>query len=412
MLMAARITIVTAGHLATCPRMLKAADTLHDAGYQVKVISTSQTPWAASADRRLHARRGWRWQCIPYDRSTAPWRWFVTGVRSRLSRALARMPIASRPMWVMGPAFSRVHAELVRAIVSERQDFVYGGTSGAIAAVTEASRRTGTPCGIDFEDFHCGEHTGDAAGSTRDGLAAIVMADAVRQASFVTVGSAAIARACEERFGVAPITINNVFPLPASPGLERGVGPLRLYWFSQTIGPGRGLEDIVAAVGRCGIEAELHLRGRIIHEYGDDLATLSRTTAPRLRLVQHQPRDPDEMVNACRGFDIGLAVEPGHTLNNALSLSNKALTYPLAGLAMAMTRTPGQRVLIDHLGEDAVSYAPGRFEDLAAGLERWHEDRSALRRAQEASWSAACTRWRWDHPLERDALLEAVRRVA
>jgi len=77
-----------------------------------------------------------------------------------------------------------------------------------------------------------------------------------------------------------------------------------------------------------------------------------------------------------------------------------------------LTHTPGQRVLIDDLGDDAVSYAPGRFEDLAAGLARWHEDRPALHRAQRAAWKAACTRWRWDHPLERDALLAAMRAAA
>jgi hypothetical protein len=410
--MARRVTIVTAGHLATCPRMLKAADTLHDAGYEVKVISTSQTPWAAAADRRLYSRRGWRWECIPYDRATAPWHWFRTGVRHRVAEALVQLPRLSGRTSLAAQSYSRVHAELVRAILREPQDFIYGGTSGALSAVTEASRRSATPCAVDFEDFHCGQETAGAKGSARDEIGVVIMADAVRQASFVTAGSAAIGRACQQRFGVAPITINNVFPLPHAPVEDRVADPLRLYWFSQTIGPDRGLEDVVHAVGALGVPAELHLRGAAIAWYVAELKTLCRTVAPRLQLVQHAPGDPDDMVNACRGFDVGLAVEPGHTLNNALSLSNKALTYPLAGLAMALTRTPGQRVLIDDLGEDAVSYAPGRFEDLAAGLARWHEDRPALQRARHASWRAACTRWRWDHPLERDALLAAVRAVA
>lgn len=410
--MARRITIVTAGHLATCPRMLKAADTLHEAGYDVKVISTSQTPWAIDADRRLNARRGWRWQCIPYDRATAPWRWFVTGFRSRGSQAIARMPGCSRAKWVMAPAFSRLHAELVRAIVGGRQDFIYGGTSGAVAAVAEASRRTGTPCAVDFEDFHCGEHGPAAGRAERDRLADAIMADVVRQAAFITAGSVAIARACEERFGVPAIAINNVFPLPTEPGGGGGGGPLRLYWFGQTIGPGRGLEDVVRAAGTAGVPCELHLRGVAIAAYASELDILRRTVAPRLKVTWHGPIDPDAMVESCRGFDVGLALETGHTLNRALCLTNKALTYPLAGLAMVLTRTPGQQVLIDHLGGDAVSYAPAQFEDLAAGLARWHEDRPALHCAREASWKAACTRWRWDHPLERDALLAAVRAAA
>jgi hypothetical protein len=406
--MSARIAIVTAGHLATCPRMVKAADTLHDAGYDVRVISTSQTPWAADADRRVHGRRAWRWQCIPYDRAGARSRWLRTGLRMRLARAMVRVPFLSGRASFAPAAFSRTHAELVRAILQERQDFIYGGTSGALSAVTEASVRSGTPCAVDFEDFHCGEHR-DAE---RDRLAAIVMHAAARRAAFVTAGSAAIARACEERFGVATITINNVFPLPAPPSGDSGSGPLRLYWFSQTIGPGRGLEDLVVAAGLAAIPAELHLRGTPIERYGAELRELCRHTAPLLRLVHHPPADPDAMVDACQGFDVGLALEPGHTPNNALSLSNKALTYPLAGLAIALTETPGQRVLADHLGTNAIAYAPGNVNGLAAGLVRWHEDRSLLRRAREASWQAARARWRWDHALERDALLTAVRAVA
>ncbi|MGH9347691.1 MAG: hypothetical protein ACRD26_10545, partial [Vicinamibacterales bacterium] len=372
-----RVAIVTAGHLATCPRMLKAADALDEAGYDVRVISTAHTPWATAADRRLHARRRWRWTCVAYDRASAPVRWLRTGVRHRLAQAVPRGAASGR---LAALAFSRVHTELVGAILGERQDFIYGGTSGALAAVAEASRRSGAPCALDFEDFHCGEHARDAPGSARDDLAAAIMADAVRQASVVTVGSAAIGRACRERFGISPVTINNVFPLPAAPGDGRRADPLRLYWFSQTIGPFRGLEDAVRAAGVAGIPAELHLRGAAIASYATELEALAGLEAPRLRLVWHGVGDPEYMVDACRGFDIGLAVEPGHTVNNALSLSNKALTYPLAGLALVLTDTPGQRALADDLGGQAIVYTPGRVAELAAGLLRWHEDRAALDR--------------------------------
>jgi hypothetical protein len=410
--MMARITIVTAGHLATCPRMLKAADTLHESGYEVRVISTQHTRWASEADRQLHARRGWRWDCVRYDRDTAPWQWLTTGARSRAAQALVRYASGARLTGLAALAFSRAHPELVRAILCEKQDFIYGGTSGAIAAVAEASRRSNVPCALDFEDFHCSEHGDTVDGAARDELAAAIMADAVQQAAFVTVGSAAIGRACEQRFGIAPITINNVFPLPESPDEASGRGPLRLYWFSQTIGPGRGLDDVVRAVGTAGIPSELHLRGVPIPAYTAALDALRRTAAPRLRLVQHAMSDPDAMISACRGFDVGLAVEPGQTLNRALCLTNKALTYPLAGLAMAITRTPGQRVLAEHLGPNAIVYAPGDTGALANGLARWHDDRAALGQARHASWQAACDRWRWDHPLERETLLAAVRAVA
>ena len=48
----ARVTVVTSGHLSTCPRMLKVADSLADAGYAVRVVATLHEPWAAETDRR------------------------------------------------------------------------------------------------------------------------------------------------------------------------------------------------------------------------------------------------------------------------------------------------------------------------------------------------------------------------
>ncbi len=407
---ARRVAVVTAGHLSTCPRMLKAADALHESGYDVRVISTMHTPWAAAADRELHARRGWRWEPVAIGRDSAPLRWAVGGARTRIACAAARVLKGRTPERLAVHAFARAHGELVRAILRAPQDLIYGGTTGALAAVAEASRVSGVPAGIDFEDYHCGEHEPAGDGALMNDLAAATMARAARQASFTTAASAAIARACEARFGVRPLVVNNVFTLPASaPAARDGGSPLRLYWFSQTIGGGRGIEDVIRAAGRAGIRCELHLRGVPVPGYADALHRLAAGVAPDLRLVVHAPSAPDAMVDACRGFDAGVSAEQAHVPNRALNLPNKALTYPLAGLAMILTDTEGQRPLADDLDGDAVVFVPGAVDVLADGLARWASSPAALRRAQDRAWDAARRRWHWEHALERGALLDRVR---
>ena len=74
---------------------------------------------------------------------------------------------------------------------------------------------------------------------------------------------------------------------------------LRLYWFSQTIGAGRGLEEVVRAVGLAGIPAELHLRGRPANGYLETLRALTTTAAPKARIFVHEPSPPDEMAREC-----------------------------------------------------------------------------------------------------------------
>jgi glycosyltransferase involved in cell wall biosynthesis len=388
--------------------MVKAADVLADAGYDVRVVSTMATPRLGDVDRRLHGRRRWRWSPIERGRTQVPLTWLVSGGRTRAARHVAAALGSRTPYRVAARAYSRVHAELLQAIAAEPADLIYAGTNGAIAASLDAAAAAGVPCGIDFEDFHCGEQEPIADGPLVNGLADVIMADASRRAAFLTAGSEAIAAACAERFGRAPLTINNVFPLSPPPVVSRGPGPLRLYWFSQTIGHGRGLEEVTRAAGQLLMPVELHLRGVPASGYLDRLRACAATAAPQLAIHVHDASDPDDMVESCRPYDVGIAAEPGHIPNGALALSNKALTYPLAALALVLSDTPGQRPLADTLNGEAAVYAPGDTEGLADHLRRWATDPARLRRARDAAWEAARSRWHWEHPLERDALLDLV----
>src|SRR5215472_12567596 len=233
----ARVCIVTAGHLSTCPRMLKAADALAGAGYEVRVVSARHTAWATAADAEVRRARpqAWRWRVIDYRRGSP--RHVVTGVRRRAARALARsigpanyaVPLAAR-------AFSRAHSELVDAAAAEPADLYYGGTAAGLAATAEAARRRGAPYALDLEDFHSQEQEDGASGRLDNALAARLESSLLPGARFLTAASQAIADEYRRRYRVAPVAIHNTFPLPASaPDLSPSAAEgLALYWFSQT----------------------------------------------------------------------------------------------------------------------------------------------------------------------------------
>jgi len=392
--------------------MLKAADAFQDAGYQVRVVSTSTGGWASKADAALGAARPWSWRVVNYDRAEAPSRWLRSGSRHKVARALAAV-MTSVPASVATAAFGRVHRELVTAILEEPADLLYGGTTGAIGAVAEAGRRARTPFAVDFEDFHCGEH------ESRDGdlsnvLGRVVMQSASDGAAFVTAGSAAIAVACREDLGINATPINNVFPLPSAQPVDpttRLNGEFAVYWFSQTIGPGRGLEDVVRALGRTARTALFTLRGCPAAGYVETLRALASRDAPRVRMVVESPIAPELMVDACRAFDLGVSSEQGHIRNRQLNLPNKATTYPLAGVPVALTNTPGQEPLARDLGAGALVFAPGDVASLAEQILPLMTDMTRLAEARAASWQAASTRWHWEHQQERGVLLTAVTNV-
>lgn len=393
--------------------MLKAADAFSSVGYSVRVVSTDHLSWSWAADQGIR-QRGWKWNVIHYDRQRAPWTYFWTGLRHHVARQTARV-IGPRncPMPWAARAFSRAHSELVRAALSDPADLFYGGTTGGLAATAEAACRAKVPYAIDLEDFYSAEHDDTPAGVLTNELAERIERSVLPGAAFITTASSAIGSAYKDKYGVCPVIVNNTFPLPsAEPRAVANSGDaLKLYWFSQTVGPGRGLEDVIEATGLAGIRAELHLRGRAVPKYIAMLGRLAAEVAPQLVIVHYDPAPPDLMVSLCTDYDVGLAVEETSPPNRALCLTNKIFTYLLAGLAVVVTDTPGQGSLARDLGDAAILYSPGDVATLAEGLRRWARDKNELSKAKLAAWQAACRRWHWEHPQEKGALLAAVAKV-
>jgi glycosyltransferase involved in cell wall biosynthesis len=206
---------------------------------------------------------------------------------------------------------------------------------------------------------------------------------------------------------VSPVTIHNVFALPAeAPAFDVTQAPLRLYWVGQTIGPGRGLEEAIDALGRAGIGAVLHVRGRVASDFAALLRARAAVAGVMLSLLPPVP--PDQVVASARGYDVGLAAETDLVENRHLCISNKVLTFPLAGLAVVAADTAGTAPVLRDLGAGALACGAGDVDGLARGLSAWDRDRALLATAKRASWDAAVRRWHWQHPEERGRLLSLV----
>ena len=135
--------------------------------------------------------------------------------------------------------------------------------------------------------------------------------------------------------------------------------PPHLLWFSQTIGPGRGLESFVAAWSLTRQPGELTLLGEDRAGFATDLRNrLPDSHRPRLHLAPLVA--PDELPAFIARHDIGLALEHPSPASRDLTITNKILQYLNAGLAVAATPTAGQREVL------ARNPAAGIFLDLAA----------------------------------------------
>jgi glycosyltransferase involved in cell wall biosynthesis len=109
-------------------------------------------------------------------------------------------------------------------------------------------------------------------------------------------------------------------------------------------------------------------------------------------------------------YDVGLALERVQHRNYSLTVTNKVFAYLLAGLAVVATDTPGQREVMSQAPEAGALYATEVVTGLREILETWIRDREKLRRAQQAAWEAARSRFCWD--IEQRKFLEVLGRMS
>lgn len=407
-----RVCVATAGHLSACPRLVRVADALQGAGYDVHVVSTRSTDWAIEADVQLRQTRTWSWNVVDLSGDSELWRQRWISARHRVASAIAaRLDSGALPWRFATAAFSRIGAELREAIVRSRPDVVFAGTSGALAPAHDAARALDCRYGADLDHLYTDERN-DAGAALHHRLAHQILSVVLPEAALVTTASHELAVAYRSRYGSEPLVLHNVWPLPAAaPVIARREGPLQFYWFGRTIGQQRGLELSIRGIGAAGIDARLVLRGHVTPECVSTLRDLAAEVAPRLVLEAHPPLAPDQLPESCAPFDIGLTTETGVVQSHELTLSNRLFVYLISGLAVMATTMPAQRSILKELDPHVAWLDPEEPASVATVLQHWSVNREALVAARQASWQAAARRWHWTHPLERGRFLDRFAQV-
>lgn len=440
-----KICIVTSKHVSYNPRVVKEADALSSAGHDVTVVTVCNNSAQALLDESILATRAWRLFTVKYRKQAIieKCRWLRLSIRQRLfekfiSRIALGFGIAER-------AQGREYPELRRLACSVMADLYIAHHVETLGAAYAAARKHRARFAFDAEDFHSGmfNTSGEqvrAENPTEMVRRLLVSAESrpmsqeqnrikylerkyLPRCNHRTAASDGIADAYALTYNIPrPTTILNVFPLE-KPSVRSGattdagfhssaITPhslsFRLYWYSQVIGPGRGLEDAVHSLALLKRPCELHLRGTAFPNFVQRLTALAASLGVQDRLFIHPPSPPDNLIREAACYDIGLALENSVELNRLICVTNKIFTYMNAGLAIIATDTPGQQGImarVPYVGQvckmnDAVS--------LAASIDSLTVDPERLATARKASRLAAEERFNWE--MEQRKFLEVVRK--
>jgi glycosyltransferase involved in cell wall biosynthesis len=401
------VCLVTSGHVASCPRLVKNADALAEAGYRVHVVAGRYFPPVDPLDREIFASARWSYAVVDSTRGAgAAWRKIV-----RLGcRALLRLPLPAAE----GLTARAHHAQVARfssAATAAPARFYFGHGLAALPAVAWASRRRGVACGFDAEDYHDEETDAASADPAERTARRALQTRLLPGCALLTAATPMLGEKLRQVYRVDPLTLLNVFPLSQAPSAPFDPAPVasgraaRFYWFSQTIGPGRGLEAVLAIIAAMSTPVELHLRGFV----SDDYRARLQAAAGRARISFLPPAPASEMARLAADSDLGLSTEENRPLNRDFALSNKVFTYLLAGLPQLMSRTSAHVALATELGAAAIVADLAQAEATARKLDEFFSRPEQVRVARSSAWQAAHGRFCWD--VEKRKFLEAVSAV-
>lgn len=398
-----RICLVSPGNLAANPRLVKEADALQRAGYAVTAVVSDFSVGLRGFDDEIVSRATWKVVHAPRLASER----YIRAASRTAARVLDAIG-ADVPVPIAVRAYGGPAGSLQDAACAVPADLYIAHYIAALPAAGAAARRHGAMLGFDAEDFHSGEGGAGQAEARRMKQVRAVEGAWLPHCRHLTAAAPLIARAYASHYGIpTPATLLNVFPLemaPRQPTAPRPPGgPLRAYWFSQTIGLDRGLQPFLQAMAAAKTRVELEIRGDDRWGHGQTLTAMARDlgVGDRIRLLPLAA--PGDMVRLAARYDLGLSLETDVSENRRLCLTNKLFTYLLAGIPTLMSDTPGQRAIAPDLGAAAtvVSLAdPGRIaatlDDLACTLGAARSE--ALRLGRE--------RYNWE--IEQHVLLQSV----
>jgi len=414
------VCLVSPAQVSYNPRLVKEADALAGAGYDVHVVGCLLEEEKTRLDRELVAESDWSFHPVQARRGYSlpdHSRWLYASLRQALYR---RLPWLCRTEWGGARAYGRYVDELAKMAAEIDADLYIAHNLQALPAASWAAKKQEARLGFDAEDFHRGQFSPDERGSLEGRLTRTVEEQFIPECDYVTAASPGIGAAYAEELDIEPPTsILNVFPkeerdqnLPeGARGQERpdDGNTISLYWYSQVIGHDRGLQDAVRALGHLNEYVHLSLRGEWEEGFRDELRRIAEREEVFHRVHRLELVPPEELVARAGLHDIGLALEQAHSPNRDLCITNKILAYLLAGLPVVATETEGQ----EHVHKKAPGVVRlceiGSPEALAERVIELTATEATLESAQERAWQGGEERLNWEK--EQKKLVDTISAV-
>jgi glycosyltransferase involved in cell wall biosynthesis len=394
-----RIVLISGSSLCHNPRVMKAATTLARSGYDVRVLGAWLEADLKARDQAMIEQAPFRFEpvfdvTLPGLHRTAA----HTLLRARRKAANAVYGLTgwqSRDQ--LGYGIGRMLAR-ARALAAD----LYIAHSEPALYVAWRLMQDGRRAGVDMEDWFSEDLLPESRRRRPLALLRFLERDLLMRGVYASCPSRVLSEALAKEYGgKPPIVLYNAFPWKDRNAIDgrckdrRNTAIASICWYSQTLGPGRGIEDLVGALPLLKCEAEIHLRGHAAPGMVDWI----RERIPerwRQRVFFHPLVSNEELLSRIAEHDIGFAGEMPYCRSRDLTVTNKILHYLLGGLAVVASDTAGQREVAVQAKDAVAVYETGNPAALANALDRLLASHALLAHAKSTALQVARDSLCWE----------------
>lgn len=390
-----RIVLISSGQPSVNPRLVKEADALVSAGFEVHVIYSFWNAWAYEFDKKIFSEAQWERHLVGGSPFQNKRQYLYTKARYKAANFFLKRGISQFDIAEMSKG--RAYCEMLQKAISLKADIYIAHNLAALPVAVKAAKFHKAKCSFDAEDFHRKEVTDDE-NSIYYKQCKYLEDKYLPHLDYMTAASPLIAVEYKKLYPqLNPITINNLFTSPELT-FQNHKSKIKnqkfdLFWFSQTVGKNRGLEDVLKALSILNNSTiSLHLLGNASIEIKTYLQSFSKTTDIHF----YEPIPPDDIFEFASQFDIGLALEQNTPYNRDICLTNKIFTYLTSGLAVVASETSAQKQFINSYPNIGKLYPVGNAEALAQIINYYYHNKEALQKAKMESFNLAKNELNWE----------------
>ncbi|WP_407556133.1 hypothetical protein [Winogradskyella sp. 4-2091] len=374
------LLFITTSSLAANPRLVKEFEALKK-DFNCFVLSYIHHDWTLELTEAIKIRNP-EVQFVEIDRKNKVLQTVQFKIKHKLaillnSVFLNSFKIAAYASNDKAPQLWLAAKKMAREFAFSR---VFAHNLGAFYAAVKLSDNSQVSLQLDIEDYYPGEALYfNKKYEKRNRM--LIMSHGFLKANSITYASKGIEIECEKHFNVSAqtkqATIINAFnAIDFNQPKPQDSTHIKCVWFSQHIGPNRGLEQVFEAA-KAMSQVKFHLIGNKNEPYIDTM-TLSSN------IILHDIMSQEDLHNFLGEMDIGLALESEQVdYNRDICLTNKFLAYAQSGLYILATNTFGQSQFLNSLNYNAGLIMESTLNDSLMQInrdvlstenkiERWH----------------------------------------